>query len=862
MTTLADHIIVVGAENRPPMLKKSMYDSWASRIRLFIKEKKHGRMMIDSIDNGPLVYLTVEENGQTRPMKYSKLTEAQQLQDDCDVQATNIILHGFPPDVLYNLFDKFAYVQGKTLLVVPMFQQGEDPIECINKAIAFLSVVASRVTIQQVQGRQNQSYAGTGNRGIATTSKGKFSSGQPRFVKCYNYQGEGHMARQCTHPKMPRNAAWFKEKLMLAEAQEVGQTLDEEQLAFLADLGISEAPVARQTIPQNLAFQTEDLDAYDLDCDDLSSVKAVLMENLLSYHYYTKGSPLLLVMNSLFQRIYFGTHQDVEPLTFRTTKPCMTAATATAPRDPLSFSNSGSQTSFVHTLSTPAKEFVEGDRTTNPQSRPLIAANQGSTFAITPSSNGKHKREYRCVLPASQRHQGGSNRSVRRRSTMNCLGVRDLQPTTNNLAESSSAHAENTHCIRDEVPQCQDLIVKALADCTIDIKENIADVPWNNERPLENRELNAIIGAYHQEELYTHKEEMAFSDSEVHNDKTCSKTCLNNYETLKKQYDDLLAKQLQTKFEAATYKRGLDTVEAQLVTYRKNEVLFSEEVVVLKREASKDLDQLLGSQITDKSKKGFGYSAVPLPHPLIYNRPNKLDLSYSGLEEFQQPEFEVYGLRDNKSSPVVVEKKTVVPTIPKVDVVRPEQQEKPVRYAEMYRSKGHRGNQRNWNNLKSQQLGSDFVMNNKACFVCGSFDHLKKDCGKRIIKPVWKNTRRLNDHYSIRMTHSNPRTNMIPQVVLMRSGIKAVNTAKPKDAHNAVKRNRFNTVKASAYDLEDPSKQGRNNAQIDEDHFGSDGCTDSGEAGVQQRQKIMKKGRGFLGRRFNSRTSSKDIHTD
>ncbi|GJY91978.1 hypothetical protein Tco_0507760 [Tanacetum coccineum] len=65
-----------------------MYDSWASRIRLFIKGKKHGRMMLDSIDNGPLVYPTVEEDGQTRPKKYSELTEAQQLQDDCDVQAT------------------------------------------------------------------------------------------------------------------------------------------------------------------------------------------------------------------------------------------------------------------------------------------------------------------------------------------------------------------------------------------------------------------------------------------------------------------------------------------------------------------------------------------------------------------------------------------------------------------------------------------------------------------------------------------------------------------------------------------------------------------------------------------------------
>nr|GEX62353.1 hypothetical protein [Tanacetum cinerariifolium] len=61
--------------------------------------KKHGRMILDSIDHGSLVYPTIEENGQTRPKKYSELTEAQQLQDDCDAQAMNIILHGLPPDV-------------------------------------------------------------------------------------------------------------------------------------------------------------------------------------------------------------------------------------------------------------------------------------------------------------------------------------------------------------------------------------------------------------------------------------------------------------------------------------------------------------------------------------------------------------------------------------------------------------------------------------------------------------------------------------------------------------------------------------------------------------------------------------------
>nr|GEZ43950.1 hypothetical protein [Tanacetum cinerariifolium] len=99
MTTLAKHIIVARAENHPPMVDKSMYGSWASRIQLFIKGKKHSRMMLGLIDNGPLVYPTVKEDGQTRPKKYTKLTEAQQLQVDCDIQATNIIPHDLSPDV-------------------------------------------------------------------------------------------------------------------------------------------------------------------------------------------------------------------------------------------------------------------------------------------------------------------------------------------------------------------------------------------------------------------------------------------------------------------------------------------------------------------------------------------------------------------------------------------------------------------------------------------------------------------------------------------------------------------------------------------------------------------------------------------
>ncbi|GKA17632.1 hypothetical protein Tco_0697469 [Tanacetum coccineum] len=73
------------------------------------------------------------------------------------------------------------------------------------------------------------------------------------------------MARQCTQPKRPRNATWYKDKAMLAEAQEAEKILDEEQLAFLADPG------------------TEDLDTYDSNCDDVSNAKAVLMANIFNY---------------------------------------------------------------------------------------------------------------------------------------------------------------------------------------------------------------------------------------------------------------------------------------------------------------------------------------------------------------------------------------------------------------------------------------------------------------------------------------------------------------------------------------------------------------------------------------------------
>ncbi|GJU20121.1 hypothetical protein Tco_1153463 [Tanacetum coccineum] len=87
-----------------------------------------------------------------------------------------------------------------------------------------------------------------------------------------------------------------------------------------------------------------------------------------------------------------------------------------------------------------------------------------------------------------------------------------------------------------------------------------------------------------------------------------------------------------------------------------------------------------------------------------------------------------------------------------------------------------RGNQRNWNNLMSQRLGSDFKMINKACFVCGSFEHLHYVCDKKVIRPVWNNSSRVNHkNFANKMTHPHPNRRFVPQAVLTKSG--KINTA-------------------------------------------------------------------------------------
>nr|GEY95501.1 hypothetical protein [Tanacetum cinerariifolium] len=123
------------------------------------------------------------------------------------------------------------------------------------------------------------------------------------------------------------------------------------------------------------------------------------------------------------------------------------------------------------------------------------------------------------------------------------------------------------------------------------------------------------------DEVPTNMALMAFLDSKVYNDTTCSKTCLKSFETLKTQLDDLRIEFNKSEFNLATYKRGLASVEEKLSFTKR------------------------------MSKKGVGfvsYNVVP-PPPIELFLPPKLDLSNSGLEEFQYLEFEGYGPKTSKS---------------------------------------------------------------------------------------------------------------------------------------------------------------------------------------------------------------------
>ncbi|GJY87836.1 ribonuclease H-like domain-containing protein [Tanacetum coccineum] len=357
------------------------------------------------------------------------------------------------------------------------------------------------------------------------------------------------------------------------------------------------------------------------------------------------------------------------------------------------------------------------------------------------------------------------------------------------------------------------------------------------------------------------------SDSEVSNDSNCSKSCMETVKLLKSQNDQLLRDLEKSSLMVLGYKTGLESVEEKLEFYKKNEFVYVENINGLKwdiqvgeitiselrkkleklqkekdsiqfnvdkfENASESLNKLIECQIVDNCKKGLGYekyNAVPPPYTGNFMPPTP-DLSFTGLDEFvnkpvvenRKSDEEVSEIvRKNDDAPIIEEwvsdseeenvsqpktkKKTVKPSIAKIEFVKPKQQEKTarktVKQAEKHRQNTHspRGNQRNWNNMMSQRLGSNFEMFNKACYVCGSFDHLQVDCNyhqkqfqnKRMVKPVWNNAQRVNHQNFAKKIHPCTKKNMVPRAVLMKSGLVSINIARQNISKTTVL---FNTAR-------------------------------------------------------------------
>nr|GEY04467.1 hypothetical protein [Tanacetum cinerariifolium] len=183
-------------------------------------------MILESIQNGPLIWPMIEENSVTRPRKYSELTPAKAIQADCDVKTTNIILQGLPPEVY-----------------------------ALSRETSFFATGTTRTYTPRASGSNSK---------------------KQKTVICYNCKRKGYMYKKCTKPRWKQDNSWFKDKVLLVQAQANGQILHEEDLAILADQGIIEGQATQTVVTHNAAYHADDFDAYDSNFEELNMTKVIL----------------------------------------------------------------------------------------------------------------------------------------------------------------------------------------------------------------------------------------------------------------------------------------------------------------------------------------------------------------------------------------------------------------------------------------------------------------------------------------------------------------------------------------------------------------------------------------------------------
>ncbi|GJT70628.1 hypothetical protein Tco_1029914 [Tanacetum coccineum] len=177
------------------MLEKHLYDSWKSRMELYMMNRPHGRMILASVEKGPLVWPSITVDGVTRLKEYTELTPAEAIQADCDIKAINIILQGLPTKIYAlvsqanDLWDKIKLLmQGllnkKTSLVFQCSRLGDDPIDADHINDVILNVLGDKLLM----------LLGT-TRKIPLPGASGSNTGKQGLVIVYNCKWEGSSKR-------------------------------------------------------------------------------------------------------------------------------------------------------------------------------------------------------------------------------------------------------------------------------------------------------------------------------------------------------------------------------------------------------------------------------------------------------------------------------------------------------------------------------------------------------------------------------------------------------------------------------------------------------------------------------------------
>nr|GEU79313.1 retrovirus-related Pol polyprotein from transposon TNT 1-94 [Tanacetum cinerariifolium] len=229
MSSLAEFTILNRADNRPLILEKLMYDSWKSRMELYMENRENGYLILEFIGNGRLVWPMIEDNEEMKRKRVPELSAPENfnmklmssLPPEWSKFLTDVKLvkdmHVTDFDQLFaHLEHHEAHANEIRILMERSHDplaKGDDPIDAINHMMSFLTTIVT----SRYPATNNQLRNSSNPRQQATINDGR-----------------------CTKPKRKRDDSWFKDKVLLVQAQVNSKILHEEELAFLADPGFLE----------------------------------------------------------------------------------------------------------------------------------------------------------------------------------------------------------------------------------------------------------------------------------------------------------------------------------------------------------------------------------------------------------------------------------------------------------------------------------------------------------------------------------------------------------------------------------------------------------------------------------------------